>query len=240
MTQFTNTDSEEIKKFDNVAQVWWDPKGSMGTLHTINPLRTKFITENLDMPNCKILDVGCGGGILTEALARLGAQVTGIDLSEASIEAAKLHAREQGLNIDYRYESIEDVAEKHAGEFDVITCMEMLEHVPEPNKTIAACSRLLKPGGHAFFSTINRTPRAFLFAIIGGEYILHLLPKGTHTYEKLIRPNELKKWTQENDLEFRRLSSLIYNPFNGKFKVAEKEDVNYMAHFVKKQLSDKV
>lgn len=235
MTQFMNTDSEEIKKFDNVAQIWWDPQGEMGTLHTINPLRTKFITEKLNMPDCKILDVGCGGGILTEALAKSGAQATGIDLSEASIEAARQHAKEQGLNnVDYRYESIESVAEKHAGEFDVVTCMEMLEHVPEPNKTIAACSRLLKPGGHAFFSTINRTPKAFLFAIVGGEYILHLLPKGTHTYKKLIRPGELKKWTQENGLEFLRLSSLIYNPFTRIFKVAETEDVNYMAHFVKK------
>jgi len=240
MTQFINTDSEEIKKFDNVAKIWWDPKGEMGTLHTINPLRTKFITENLDMPNCKILDVGCGGGILTEALAKLGAQVTGIDLSEASIEAAKLHAKEQGMNIDYRYESIEQVAEKHAGEFDAITCMEMLEHVPEPNKTIATCSQLLKPGGHAYFSTINRTPKAFLFAIIGGEYILRLLPRGTHTYKKLIRPSELKRWTQENGLEFRSISSLIYNPFTGIFKVAEIVDVNYMAHFIKKQLLDKV
>ena len=235
MTQFMNTDSEEIKKFDNVAQIWWDPQGEMGTLHTINPLRTKFITEKLNMPDCKILDVGCGGGILTEALAKSGAQATGIDLSEASIEAARQHAKEQGLNnVDYRYESIESVAEKHVGEFDVVTCMEMLEHVPEPNKTIAACSRLLKPGGHAFFSTINRTPKAFLFAIVGGEYILHLLPKGTHTYKKLIRPGELKKWTQENGLEFLRLSSLIYNPFTRIFKVAETEDVNYMAHFVKK------
>ncbi|MBI5822963.1 MAG: bifunctional 2-polyprenyl-6-hydroxyphenol methylase/3-demethylubiquinol 3-O-methyltransferase UbiG [Chloroflexi bacterium] len=234
MTQFTNTDHEEIKKFDNVASIWWDLEGSMGTLHVINPLRTKFITEKLNMADCKILDVGCGGGILTEALAKSGARVTGIDLSEASIEAARLHASVQGLNIDYRYENIEEVAKKHAGEFDVVTCMEMLEHVPEPNKTIAACSQLLKPGGHAFFSTINRTPKAFLFAIIGGEYILRLLPKGTHTYGKLIRPNELKKWTQESGLEFQRLSSLIYNPFSRKFKVAEKEDVNYMAHFVKK------
>ena len=234
MTQFTNTDTEEIKKFDNVAQIWWDPEGSMGTLHTINPLRTKFITENLNMSDCKILDVGCGGGILTEALARSGAQITGIDLSEASLEIARRHAKEQGLNIDYRYESIEQVAEKHAGKFDVITCMEMLEHVPEPDKIISACSRLLKPGGHAFFSSINRTFKSFLFAIVGGEYILHLLPKGTHTYKKLIRPVELKLWAHENDLEFRRLSSLIYNPFNGKFKVVEKEDVNYMAHFVRK------
>lgn len=234
MTQSKNTDYEEIKKFDKVAQIWWDPQGSMGTLHTINPLRTQFIAGNLNMHNCTILDVGCGGGILTEALARSGAQVTGIDLSEASLEIARRHAKEQGLNIDYRYESIEEVAEKHAGKFDVITCMEMLEHVPEPDKIISACSRLLKPGGHAFFSSINRTFKSFLFAIVGGEYILHLLPKGTHTYKKLIRPVELKLWARENDLKFLRLSSLIYNPFNGKFKVVEKEDVNYMAHFVRK------
>ena len=233
MSQFTNSDTEEIKKFDDVAQDWWDPKGSMGTLHTINPLRTKFITDSLDLSDRKILDVGCGGGILTEALAKSNARVTGIDLSEPSIEAAKLHASQQGLNIDYRYESIEDVASKHAGEFDAITCMEMLEHVPEPGKIIAACYKLLKPGGHAFFSTINRTPKAFLFVIIGGEYILRLLPKGTHTYKKLIRPSELKLWAQENGLEFRGLFSLIYNPLTGTFKVAEKEDMNYMAHFVK-------
>jgi len=233
MSRFTNTDTEEIKKFDNVANTWWDPKGEMGTLHTINPLRTKFITDALDLSGRKVLDVGCGGGILTEALASCGAQATGIDLSNESIEAAKVHARQQGLNIEYRYENIEETASRHAGEFDAITCMEMLEHVPDPNKIIAACSRLLKPGGHAFFSTINRTPKAFLFVIFGGEYILRLLPRGTHTYKKLIRPNELKHWAQGNGLDFRRLSSLIYNPFTRKFKVAEVEDNNYMAHFVK-------
>lgn len=233
MSLFTNSDTEEIKKFDDVAQVWWDPKGSMGTLHTINPLRTKFITDGLNLSGRKVLDVGCGGGILTEALARCGAQATGIDLSNESIEAAKVHARQQGLDIEYRYENIDETASKHAGEFDAITCMEMLEHVPEPKKIIAACSRLLKPGGHAFFSTINRTPKAFVFVIFGGEYILRLLPRGTHTYRKLIRPNELKQWAQESGLDFRRLASLIYNPFTRKFKVAEVEDNNYMAHFVK-------
>src|SRR5512138_1233623 len=234
MSRFTNTDTDEIKKFDNVANIWWDLKGEMGTLHTINPLRTKFITDGLPLAGRKVLDVGCGGGILTEALARSGAQAIGIDLSNDSIEAAKVHARQQGLDIDYRYENIEETASKHAGEFDAITCMEMLEHVPEPNKIIAACSRLLKPGGHAFFSTINRTPKAFLFVIIGGEYILRLLPRGTHTYKKLIRPSELKQWAQESGLEFRRLASLIYNPFTGKFKVVEeKEDNNYFAHFIK-------
>jgi 2-polyprenyl-6-hydroxyphenyl methylase / 3-demethylubiquinone-9 3-methyltransferase len=233
MSRFTNTDIDEIKKFDNVANIWWDPKGEMGTLHTINPLRTKFISDGLNLSGCKVLDVGCGGGILTEALARCGAQATGIDLSNESIEAAKVHARQQELDIEYRYENIDETASKQAGEFDAITCMEMLEHVPEPKKIIAACSRLLKPGGHAFFSTINRTPKAFVFVIFGGEYILRLLPRGTHTYKKLIRPNELKQWAQESGLDFRRLSSLIYNPFTRKFKVADVEDNNYMAHFVK-------
>jgi len=233
MSLFTNSDTEEIKKFDDVAQVWWDPKGSMGTLHTINPLRTKFITDGLNLSGRKVLDVGCGGGILTEALAKCGAQATGIDLSNESIEAARVHARQKGLNIDYRYENIDETASKQAGEFDAITCMEMLEHVPEPKKIIAACSRLLKPGGHAFFSTINRTPKAFVFVIFGGEYILRLLPRGTHTYKKLIRPSELKQWAQESGLDFRRLSSLIYNPFTRTFKVVDVEDNNYMVHFVK-------
>jgi len=233
MSRFTNTDTDEIKKFDNVANIWWDPKGEMGTLHTINPLRTKFITDGLDLSGRKVLDVGCGGGILTEALARCGAKAIGIDLSNDSIEAAKVHARQQGLDIEYRYENIEETASKHAGEFDAITCMEMLEHVPEPHKIIDACSRLLKPGGHAFFSTINRTPKALVMVIFGGEYILRLLPRGTHTYKKLIRPAELKQWTHASGLEFRRLASLIYNPFTRKFKVAEVEDNNYMADFVK-------
>ncbi len=235
MTSFENADNKEIDKFDRVSQIWWDPEGEMGTLHTINPLRTNFIMENLTVCNPKILDVGCGGGILSEALARTGAQVTGIDLSQASVKVARQHAQKQGLEIDYRYENVEEIARKHAGSFDVVTCMEMLEHVPEPGKIVAACAQALKPGGHAVFSTINRTPKAFLFAIIGGEYILGLLPRGTHTYQKLIRPRELKNWAQENGLEFSRLSSLMYNPFTRKFKVAAgKEDVNYMAHFIKK------
>jgi 2-polyprenyl-6-hydroxyphenyl methylase/3-demethylubiquinone-9 3-methyltransferase len=235
MTSFENADAKEIVKFDRVSQIWWDPKGEMGTLLTINPLRTNFILENLGVRHPKILDVGCGGGILSEALAQTGAQVTGIDLSQASIQVAVKHAQKQGLEIDYRYESVEEVVQEHAGSFDVVTCMEMLEHVPEPGKIVAACARALKPGGHAVFSTINRTPKAFLFAIIGGEYLMRLLPRGTHTYPKLIRPRELKDWAEGNSLEFSRLSSLIYNPFTRKFKVAAgQEDVNYMAQFIKK------
>lgn len=235
MKSFENADNKEIEKFDKVSQIWWDPKGEMGTLQTINPLRTNFIMKGLSIANPKILDVGCGGGILSEALAKAGAQVTGLDLSEASLQVAREHAQGNGLAIDYRYESVQDVAERQNGQFDAITCMEMLEHVPEPAKVIVACAKALKPGGRAFFSTINRTPKAFLFAIIGGEYILHLLPRGTHTYSKLIRPQELKDWTRQAGLEFVKLASLIYNPFTGTFKVAEgKEDVNYMAHFIKK------
>jgi 2-polyprenyl-6-hydroxyphenyl methylase/3-demethylubiquinone-9 3-methyltransferase len=235
MKSFENADKKEIEKFDRVSQIWWDPKGEMGTLHTINPLRTNFIMERLTVPDPRILDVGCGGGILSEALARAGARVTGLDLSEASIQVAKQHAQQQGLEVDYRYESVQDVAHQQAGTFDAVTCMEMLEHVPEPGKIVAACAQALKPGGQAFFSTINRTPKAFLFAIIGGEYILRLLPRGTHTYSKLIRPQELKDWTHEAGLEFVRLASLMYNPFTRTFKVAAgKEDVNYMAHFIKK------
>lgn len=235
MKSFENSDNREIEKFDRVSHTWWDPKGEMGTLHTINPLRTKFIMEKLTTPNPRILDVGCGGGILSEALAKAGAQVTGLDLSEASLHVAKQHAQSQGLEIDYRYESVQDVANAQAGTFDVIACMEMLEHVPEPARVIAACMQALKPGGHAFFSTINRTPKAFLFAIIGGEYILRLLPRGTHNYSMLIRPAELKQWSRDAGLDFIRLASLMYNPFNGSWKVADgKEDVNYMAHFMKK------
>ncbi|MBV6392430.1 MAG: Ubiquinone biosynthesis O-methyltransferase [Anaerolineales bacterium] len=233
MKSFENADNKEIEKFDNVSDIWWDLKGEMGTLHVINPLRTHFIMENLP-PNPKVLDVGCGGGILSEALTKAGARVTGLDLSEASIHAAKRHAQSQGLSIDYRYERVEDLAEKEAGTFDAVACMEMLEHVPEPGKVVAACAKALKPGGLAFFSTINRTPKAFLFAIVGGEYILRLLPRGTHTYSKLIRPAELKQWNRDANLDFVRLASLMYNPFTRKFKVAHgKEDVNYMAHFKK-------
>jgi 2-polyprenyl-6-hydroxyphenyl methylase / 3-demethylubiquinone-9 3-methyltransferase len=234
MKSFENADNREIEKFDRVSQIWWDPKGEMGTLHTINPLRTTFIMEKLTTPNPKILDVGCGGGILSEALAKAGAQVTGLDLSEASIHVAKQHAQSEGLQIDYRYESVHDLAEKQAGTFDAVVCMEMLEHVPEPAKVVASCAQALKPGRHAFFSTINRTPKAFLFAIVGGEYILRLLPRGTHNYSMLIRPSELKQWSQDAGLEFARLASLIYNPFTRKFKVAaDVEDVNYFAHFTK-------
>lgn len=235
MNNLTNVDSSEIDKFDRVSQTWWDTKGEMRTLHVINPLRTQFVMERLTISAPRILDVGCGGGILSEALAKAGANVTGIDLSQASLDAAQHHARLQGLSIDYRCERAEDVAERLAASFDVVTCMEMLEHVPEPEKVVAACAKALKPGGHAFFSTINRTLKSLVAVILIGENILRLLPRGTHTYNKLIRPVELKNWSAQHGLEFIRVSSFMFNPLNGSFKVAaNKEDMNYIAHFIKR------
>jgi 2-polyprenyl-6-hydroxyphenyl methylase/3-demethylubiquinone-9 3-methyltransferase len=234
MAEERNVDGSEIRKFDQAAQIWWDPDGEMRTLQVINPLRVAFITEKWDRTSPRVLDVGCGGGILSEALAELGAEVTGIDLSEPAIHAARQHAQEGGLSIDYRVISVEEIAQQQPGSYDVVTCMEMLEHVPKPNQVVAACAQALKPGGHAFFSSINRTPKAFLFAIIGGEYLLRLLPKGSHRYKKLIRPNELIRWSEESGLAFVRSASLLYNPFTGKFKVRHgKQDVNYIIHFRK-------
>ena len=235
MTEFSNADAHEISKFDRVAQLWWDPEGKMGKLHTINPLRTRFIMDRIDTPQPRMLDVGCGGGILAEALSKTGARVTGIDLSQMSLEVARQHASRNGLDIDYRYESAEQLVQEQAGIFDAVTCMEMLEHVPEPAKVIQTCAQALKPGGLAFFSTINRTPKAFLFAIVAGEYILRLLPRGTHSYRKLIRPQELRDWARTSGLEFAGVASLMYHPFSKRFTVArDKEDVNYMACFIKK------
>ena len=235
MTQFSNADAQEITKFDRVSKLWWNPQGKMGMLHTINPLRLKFIQQQIEMPHPRVVDVGCGGGILTEALAKTGAQATGIDLSEMSLEIARQHALKHGLAIDYHYKNAEQLAQEQAGSFDVVTCMEMLEHVPDPAAVIAACAQLLKPGGRAIFSTINRNPKAFLFAIVGGEYVLRLLPRGTHSYRKLIRPRELREWAHAAGLEFTGIASLMYNPLTRHFRVAaNREDVNYMASFTKK------
>jgi len=238
MASFENVDQREVEKFERVAQIWWDERGEMGTLHTINPLRTKFIMENLTHSKPCILDMGCGGGILSEALARAGACVTGVDVSQSAIQAAKQHAKQQGLEIEYHYGDAEEFAKAHPQSFDAVACMEMLEHVPKAEDIVAAAARALKAGGCAFFSSINRTLKAYLFAVLIGEYVIHLLPKGTHKYNRLIRPPELKAWGERSGLEFSRIASLMYNPITGKFHVADgKGDVNYMMHFVKQELS---
>ncbi len=230
-----NVDRREIGRFDQLSALWWDPRGELGSLHTINPLRLKFISENSQLQGLDVLDIGCGGGLLTEALAKAGARVTGIDLSEASISVAVRHAQRQGLNIDYRCEEVAEFAGSHAASFSIVTCMEMLEHVPDPEQIITSCSEALKPGGRAYFSTINRTLKAFFFAILAGEYLIHLLPKGSHKYGRLIRPGELKKWAERAGLEYIRSASLMYNPLTRRFSLAaRREDINYMVEFIKR------
>jgi len=235
MTDSPNVDAAEIAHFDRIAQLWWDPHGKMGQLHAINGLRLRFITDRLIGTAPRVVDVGCGGGILAEALAKHGARVTGIDLSTLSLKVARQHAERGALAIDYREIDVETLAREEAGTFDAVTCMEMLEHVPEPARVIAACARLLKPGGVAFFSTINRNFKAFAFAIVAGEYILGLLPRGTHSYRKLIRPTEMRAWASAAGLQFNAVASLMYHPLKRSFRVAPgREDINYMASFTKR------
>ncbi len=229
--QGDNVDPRETEKFGRLSAIWWDPKGPMHSLHDINPLRTKFIAEGTALAGRKVLDIGCGGGILSESLSKLGARVTGIDLSEDLIELARLHARQQDLDVEYRPISAERLAEESPEAFDVITCMEVLEHIPHPQAVVEACTRLLKRGGNIFFSTINRNLKSLLFAIVGAEYIIRLLPRGSHTYFRLIRPDELRSWAQSNRLSFVQSATVAYNPFTGKFSVVAGEDVSYMMHF---------
>lgn len=234
-----NMDQKEIEKFDKISSVWWDLSGKMGALQRINPLRTEFVLGNLRstarLEQTNILDLGCGGGILSESLAKSGAKVTGVDLSQAALEVARKHAAEQQLSIEYLCSGIEDVAEKKHEYFDAITCMEMLEHVPDPREIVRSCARAVKPGGHVFISTIDRSLKSFIFAKIGGEYILRLLEIGTHSWTKFIRPAELKLWCKDAGLEFKMVSSLSYNPFLKRFKILpNREDVFYMMHFIKK------
>lgn len=226
-----NIDSAEIAKFDALASRWWDPAGDFRPLHQINPLRLDYIRQRAPLAGREVLDIGCGGGILTEAMAAEGARVTGIDMAEGPLAVARLHLAESGLEVDYRTSTAEDFAAGHAERFDTVTCLEMLEHVPAPESVVEACATLVKPGGDVFFSTINRNPKAFLFAIVGAEYLLKLLPAGTHEYQKFIKPSELDAWARSAGLELHDSTGLHYNPLTREFWLADNVDVNYMMHF---------
>lgn len=229
-----NIDPQEIAKFESLASRWWDPESEFKPLHDINPLRLDYIAQRAGgLENKKVLDVGCGGGILSESMAAKGADVTGIDMGEAPLAVAKLHLLESGQQVAYRKISAEELAREMPQQFDIVTCMEMLEHVPDPASTIQACATLVKPGGHVFFSTLNRNPKSFLLAIIGAEYILGLLPRGTHEYAKFIRPSELDNWSRQAGLETRDITGMTYNPLFKTCRLGGNTDVNYLVHSVK-------
>lgn len=223
-----NIDKAEIAKFEALASRWWDRESEFKPLHEINPLRLNWIETHVSLAEKKVLDVGCGGGILTEAMARRGAEVTGIDMGEAPLAVARLHQLESKLEILYEKTTAEDYATQHAGQYDVVTCLEMLEHVPNPASVIKACRQLVKPNGYIFLSTINRNPKSYLFAIVGAEYVLKLLPRGTHDYKKFIRPSELAKWCREAMLEVQDMIGLTYKPISQHYKLTNNVDVNYM------------
>lgn len=226
-----NVDAAEVAKFEALASRWWDKDSEFKPLHDINPLRLDFIDARTGLAGKRVLDVGCGGGILSEAMAHRGANVTGIDMGEAPLGVARLHAEESGVDITYRQVAVEAFADEHASSFDVVTCMEMLEHVPDPASVIEACSRLVRPGGHVFFSTINRTRKAHAFAIVGAEYVLKLLPRGTHDYAKFIRPSEMAAWCRASGLAVREQTGLTYNPLLRQYRLNSYDvSVNYMMH----------
>lgn len=228
-----NVDDLEIRKFEALASRWWDPNSEFKPLHDINPLRVNYISQHINLADKRVLDIGCGGGILAEALAHHGATVTAIDKAEASLSVAKLHLLESQLDISYLDSTAEEFAETQPAQFDVVTCLEMLEHVPDPSSVVAACQRLVKPGGLVFFSTINRNPKSYLFAIIGAEYLLNLLPRGTHDYAKLIKPSELATWSRQAHLTLRDQIGMGYNPLTKKYFLQNSLDVNYLACYEK-------
>ena len=229
-----NADQTEIEKFSALAHRWWDPTSEFKPLHAINPLRLDWIQKHAEISGKKVLDIGCGGGILTESMAKAGAQAKGIDLSEKALKVADLHSLESGVAVQYEYISAENLAAKEAGQYDVVTCMEMLEHVPDPLSIIKACSQLVKPGGKVFFSTLNRNPKSYLLAIIGAEYILQMLPKGTHDYKKFIKPSELGGFLREAGLEMNEIIGLSYNPITQVYSLGRDTDVNYLVACTKK------
>lgn len=232
-TSSENVHPHEIAKFEALASRWWDPESEFKPLHDINPLRLNYIDERAGLSGKRVVDVGCGGGILSESMARCGANVTGIDMGEAPLSVARLHGLETGIEIDYRQITAEQLAQEQAGQFDVVTCLEMLEHVPDPGSTIQACAELARPGGTLFFSTINRNPKSFLFAIVGAEYVLRLLPRGTHDYAGFIRPSELERWCRQAGLEVRNLTGMSYNPLTQHYALGKDLSVNYLAYAVK-------
>jgi len=226
-----NVDQAEIAKFDALASRWWDPSGEFGALHEINPLRLDFIRQRATLPDSRTVDIGCGGGILAESMAKAGAAVTGIDMAEGPLAVARLHQAESDTDIEYLHSTAEALAEERSEQYDVVTCLEMLEHVPSPRTVVAACAQLVKPGGHVFFSTINRNPKAFMFAIVGAEYVLRLLPAGTHEYAKFIRPSELESWARHAGLELKGSIGMHYNPVTREYSLGANLDVNYLMHF---------
>jgi len=226
-----NVDVAEVAKFDALASRWWDPEGEFRPLHEINPLRLDWIRQHISLAGRKVVDIGCGGGILAEAMAKAEADVTGIDMAEGPLAVARLHQHESNARVDYRHATAEELATTEAGTYDVVTCLEMLEHVPDPSLVIKSCAELVKPGGHVFFSTINRNPKAFAFAIVGAEYILKLLPAGTHEYEKFIRPSELEAWSRSAGLALKDSIGMHYNPITKNYSLGPKLDVNYLMAF---------
>jgi 2-polyprenyl-6-hydroxyphenyl methylase/3-demethylubiquinone-9 3-methyltransferase len=226
--QNINVDLNEVEKFNKIAHKWWDPSSEFKPLHDINPLRVNYINDLFPLNEKNILDVGCGGGILAESMARLGGNVTGIDQSEIAIKIAKLHAKENNLIIDYKLLNIEDFLKKDSSKFDVITCLEMIEHVPDPASIITSCAKKLKKNGRLYVSTINRNLKAFLFAIVGAEYILNLLPKGTHHYDKFIKPSEVKSWANSLNMNISNITGMTYNPFLKKYSLGSDVSVNYI------------
>ena len=223
-----NADPLELEKFSQLAHRWWDPNSEFKPLHDINPLRLGYIDDAAELAGKTVLDVGCGGGILAESMAALGARVTGIDLAEKALKVAKLHLLESGREVEYRCIAAEDLAKEQPGRYDVVTCLEMLEHVPDPASTVAACAQLVKPGGALFFSTLNRNPKAYLFAVIGAEYVLKLLPRGTHDYAKFIKPSELARMCREAGLEVEHLIGMTYHPFTRAYSLNSDTGVNYL------------
>lgn len=233
----TNVDAAEIAKFEALASRWWDRNSEFKPLHDINPLRANYIDQRSPVAERRVVDIGCGGGILTESLAHRGARITGIDMGEAPLSVARLHALETGAKVEYRQITAEALAEELPHTFDIVTCLEMLEHVPKPESVVRACAQLVKPGGDVYFSTINRNPKSYAFAILGAEYILRLLPKGTHDYRKFIRPAELAKWLRQNGLELQDITGMTYNPLTKNYKLDPRDvSVNYLLHA--KKISD--